>query len=74
MPLGDGTGPEGRGPGTGRGIGFGGGRGRMGGDKPGSGPAGNCVCPQCGATVPHTRGIPCYTKKCPKCGTRMTRE
>lgn len=52
----------------------GGGRGRMGGDKPGSGPGGNCVCPACGATVPHTRGIPCMTRKCPKCGARMTKQ
>lgn len=73
MPLRDGTGPTGQGPGTGRGAGAGGGRGRMGGSKPGSGPGGDCVCPKCGATVTHTRGIPCYTKKCPKCGTRMTK-
>jgi hypothetical protein len=73
MPLGDGTGPEGKGPGTGRGTGAGARRGRMGGDKPGSGPGGDCVCPSCGATAPHTRGIPCSTRKCPKCGARMTR-
>jgi hypothetical protein len=76
MPLGDGTGPEGRGPGTGRGMGMGAGRGRgrMGGDKPGSGPGGNCVCPSCGTTVVHTRGIPCFTRACPKCGARLTRQ
>ncbi|MBU1669628.1 MAG: hypothetical protein KKF41_02635 [Actinobacteria bacterium] len=74
MPLGDGTGPEGKGPGTGRGTGSGTGRGRMGGDKPGSGPGGKCVCPSCGTIAPHTRGIPCSTKKCPKCGARMTKQ
>ncbi|MDD5748642.1 MAG: DUF5320 domain-containing protein [Actinomycetota bacterium] len=74
MPTGDGTGPMGEGPGTGRGIGLGRCRGRMGGDKPGSGPGGNCVCPSCGATVLHTRGIPCFSKKCPKCGSRMTKQ
>ena len=74
MPLGDGTGPEGKGPGTGRGAGSGAGRGRMGGDKPGSGPGGNCVCTSCGATAPHTRGVPCLTRKCLKCGARMTRQ
>jgi hypothetical protein len=74
MPLGDGTGPEGKGPGTGRGAGSGSGHGRMGGDKPGSGPGGDCLCPSCGAKAPHTRGLPCATRKCPKCGARMTRD
>lgn len=73
MPFGDGTGPAGKGPGTGRGGGFGGGRGRMSGDKPGSGPGGNCVCPKCGKTVSHMRGVPCLSKKCPDCGARMTK-
>jgi hypothetical protein len=45
----------------------------MGGDKAGSGPGGTCVCPSCGTTVSHTRGIPCMTRKCPKCGARMTK-
>jgi len=70
MPFGDGTGPAG----IGRGIGRGRGVGRMGGNRPGSGPGGNCVCPSCGTTAPHTRGVPCYTKKCPKCGTRMVKQ
>ncbi len=74
MPLGDGTGPEGMGPGTGRGACSGRGHGRMGGDKPGSGPGGDCVCPSCGAKATHTRGLPCATRKCPKCGARMTRD
>jgi len=73
MPGGDGTGPLGQGPGTGRGMG-GGGRGRMGGNRPGAGPAGNCVCPKCKARVPHTVGNPCYQVSCPKCGTKMVRE
>ena len=51
------------------------GRGRFpSGDKPGSGPGGNCVCPSCGYTTPHSRLSPCNTRKCPKCGTTMTRE
>ena len=58
--------------GTGAGQGRGGGRGRMGGF--GAGPAGNCVCPQCGNKVSHQRGQPCNQIKCPKCGTIMTRE
>lgn len=65
MPRGDGTGPMGGGPGTGRG------RGRMGGF--GAGPGGQCVCPQCGARVPHQRGVPCSSRKCPKCVAAMTR-
>ena len=47
MPGGDGTGPFGGGPGTGRGMGRGGGLGRMSGNRPGAGPEGNCLCPNC---------------------------
>lgn len=74
MPSRNGTGPLGRGPGTGRGMGQGRGRGRMGGNRPGAGPGGNCLCPNCGTKVPHQPGIPCYSMNCPKCGTRMVRE
>jgi len=49
-----------------------GGRGRQPGGF-GLGPGGECVCPDCGAKVPHQRGIPCYQHKCPKCGQAMTR-
>lgn len=74
MPKGDGTGPMGQGPGTGRGkgMGRGQGRGRMGGPSA-AGPGGNCVCPNCGAVVPHIAGQPCNQRKCPTCGTKMTR-
>ncbi len=64
---------RGRGGGRGRGIGRGGGRGRMGGSAA-AGPGGNCVCPSCGHTISHVVGEPCYERKCPKCGTAMTRE
>ncbi len=75
MPRGDGTGPAGQGPGTGRGMGRGGGgRGRMGGNRPGAGPGGSCVCPSCGAKVVHKQGEPCYTISCPQCGAKMMRE
>jgi hypothetical protein len=76
MPRGDGTGPPwGGGPGTGRGAGMGGSRrGRMGGSRAGAGPDGECTCPQCGTTVPHEVGIPCYYRKCPKCGAKMVRK
>jgi len=39
----------------------------------GLGPGGYCICPSCGARLPHKRGIPCYQRSCPKCGTKMTR-
>ncbi|MCK5125509.1 MAG: hypothetical protein KAR42_04575 [candidate division Zixibacteria bacterium] len=40
----------------------------------GLGPGGNCVCPSCGATAPHSRGVPCSEAKCPQCGSPMVRE
>jgi len=66
--------PRGRGLGlgAGRGMGMGGGRGRMGGPFA-AGPEGLCVCPKCGYKEPHKIGVPCYNKKCPKCGTKMIR-
>lgn len=59
----------GRGTGVGRGQGGGG---RMGGPAA-AGPGGDCVCPKCGHRVPHQRGLPCFSRKCPQCGTRMAR-
>lgn len=44
------------------------------GDKPGSGVGGNCVCPKCGHKTSHSRATPCNQRKCPKCGTVMTRQ
>jgi hypothetical protein len=68
-------GGAGQGGGRGRGSGAGqGGGGRGGGNKPGSGPGGNCVCPQCGKKVPHVVGQRCIDRPCPECGTRMIRE
>jgi len=66
MPGGNGTGPLGQGPVAGRGRGRGG--------RPGIGPGGNCVCPNCGIKVPHRAGVSCVSVKCPKCGNRMVRE
>jgi hypothetical protein len=56
------------------GRGQGSGRGRMGGNRPGVGPVGNCVCPSCGKKLAHKAGVPCYSLKCPECGTRMVRQ
>ena len=65
----------GRGMGGGRGDGTGSpGGGRGGGGGRGLGPAGQCVCPNCGETVPHRLAQPCNQMTCPKCGTRMTRK
>lgn len=64
-------GQGGRGQGQGRGQGGGG---RGGGTKPGSGPVGNCLCPNCGHKVAHQPGQRCIDLNCPKCGTRMVRE
>ncbi|MCF7908582.1 MAG: DUF5320 family protein [Candidatus Omnitrophica bacterium] len=72
MPRGDGTGPFGQGSGTGRGMGRG--RGRNGGNSPGAGPSGNCICPSCGAKLSHQASVPCNSLNCPKCATRMLRE
>ena len=61
-----------------RGQGQGGSRGRGrgwgGGDKPSSGPGGNCLCPKCGHKEPHAAGQRCIDQVCPKCGTKMIRE
>ncbi len=73
MPRGDRTGPPG-GAGAGGGTGRGGGAGRMGGNRPGVGPGGVCICPECGATASHGAGVPCYDLACPKCGAKMVRE
>ena len=33
----------------------------------------NCLCPDCGHSEPHQRGLPCLQQCCPKCGATMTR-
>ncbi len=77
MPGGDGTGPGGRGPvpGGGGGMGRGGGQGRgRGPGGMGMGAGGECICPQCGYTQPHQRGVPCLSLQCPKCNINLTRK
>lgn len=75
MPGRDGTGPPwGGGPRTGRGAGRGGkGAGRMRGTRPSAGSTGECICPSCGARIPHQAGIPCYKTSCPECGSKLVR-
>jgi len=55
----------------GGGFGRGGRRGLGGGFA--RGPGGDCICPNCNYREPHQRGIPCFNKKCPRCGAPMTR-
>lgn len=40
----------------------------------GMGPDGNCVCLQCGYSIPHQRGVPCSTLKCLNCGANLERK
>ncbi len=40
----------------------------------GGGPGGMCVCPQCGKTLPHRRGIPCTQLLCPSCHHTLIRK
>ena len=66
-------GGRGMGGGYGRqGFNVAGGRGMGGGS--GLGPGGSLICPQCGYTEPHQRGVPCYSSQCPECGAMMTRQ
>ncbi len=41
---------------------------------PGIGQSGQCICPNCDLTLPHTAGVPCSTQLCPNCNIRMIRE
>ncbi|HZK09858.1 MAG TPA: hypothetical protein VFD08_02190 [Clostridia bacterium] len=50
-----------------------GGRGRMGGPAS-AGPQGYCKCPSCGEKIKHKPGLPCTSRSCPKCGTKMLRD
>ena len=67
-----GRGGTGKGGGQGQGQG-GQGRGRMGGPLSAGG-IGTYLCPKSGEKEQHERGVPCVERKCPKCGTVMTRQ
>lgn len=64
MPNLDGTGPLGQGP-IGRKA-----LGKRNTPKL-QGGSSKCVCPKCGYTQPHKRGLPCTKVICPKCNTPM---
>lgn len=40
----------------------------------GKGTIGYCVCSKCNYKIPHQRGIPCSSLKCPNCNTNLKRE
>lgn len=40
----------------------------------GRGPDGNCVCPKCGYSIAHKRGVPCSNMNCPKCNVNLERK
>lgn len=48
--------------------------GRNQGDKPGAGPGGFCICPECDHQMEHEADVPCNEIECPECGHLMTRE
>lgn len=41
---------------------------------PGWDVGGECICPDCGYTMTHKRGVACYELTCPKCGAQMIRK
>jgi len=48
--------------------------GQGGGNRPGFGAGGYCVCPNCGLKMLHKAGFPCSEQECPECRSKMVRE
>ena len=42
-------------------------------DSGGNNLTGLCLCPNCGYREEQQLTVPCYNKKCPKCGSPMSR-
>ncbi|OGD53786.1 hypothetical protein A3J78_02565 [Candidatus Beckwithbacteria bacterium RBG_13_35_6] len=40
----------------------------------GSGPGGDCACPECGYKIIHQRGMPCSGLQCPNCKINLERK
>jgi len=36
--------------------------------------SGLCMCPQCNYSIPHKRGVPCFTLICPSCNIPLARQ
>lgn len=43
----------------------------VGGPRQGDGGANACICPKCGNSQPHEKGVPCSSLNCNKCGTPL---
>lgn len=50
------------------------GKGKKDGSRALGGPSGECVCPSCGRSFSHRRGVPCAMMVCPRCGSPMMRK
>jgi cation diffusion facilitator family transporter len=42
-------------------------------DSSDRGPGGFCVCPECGYSVTHEKGVSCSALSCPRCGAKLQR-
>ena len=42
--------------------------------SPGFGPGGRCLCQKCGYSEAHQPGVPCNSRRCPRCGIGLKRQ